>query len=235
MGDFEKDLLSCRGLIGEDFPSMSETIEAVRMFVHENSEHKGGEWHGKFAGRQDIVIKTMLNHALGKSPQKPHLTCGPRSESMLNILLAYDIYSKVVQIYSSDFDDRVRTHNLIEAYEQDRNRWVLTDPDFNVSYVRSDDGSPLTAHDLVFGDLEKAVPVSGDLSGWDQTRTRHLKDHYFQALLYVDDTLKRTNPVILVNIDRFDLGKRYGDGRSFPEWAAGFYGNVKILPFRTVT
>ncbi len=228
---YNEDLLRCAHIIGSSFRDMHDLVLSVQEFVHFNSVH-GRDPDNEYHFRHDLNVKKLLLAALSSDKQKPLLTCGPRARLMYDILRMYNITSKLLQVYTSDYEI-VKGHQIIEVWNDHESKWESWDPDFNVYYLDKKTGRHIAYDDLVFGDLEDVLPFNRNSKGWSDTGTTVLKEHYFQAIMY-DFPDFHMDHSILVNKDRLNLSKRFKYGTkymTFREWAHDSYGFPKIVSF----
>lgn len=101
--------------------------------------------------------------------------------------------------------------------------WAVPDPDFNVYYQDRRNGRRLAAIDLVFGDKANIQPCSGEgICGFERTKTDHLRDRFFEAVMY-DARRQGKRPLLIINI----IYKRFpGEGRRTIDSLLGGYRPV---------
>ncbi len=196
----------------EDFSTTSHLIDYVRVFVFSNSNH-GYDGRGS-----DDPIVAIWNYCDNRDV-KPALTCGPRAYAMKNILDELGIANRIVHIFNDD-GPYVRSHTFLEVFNDDFNGWEIHDPDLNLYYVHNETDKRLSAAEIVFGDLQKVLPIVENEAGWDLKGAETLKS-YFGAVMY-DFKATFPLPVILINTDRFDVSRRFPGNRYLDEKAPTF-------------
>ena len=132
------------------FQSDRAKINYVRNWVKSNSTHLIDDEHNQYAFDVPIVLSKLLAHSKGQGAQ-PHLSCGPRSYAMKEILDGLNIKSRIIDLFGLSGDEpyKVSPHTLIEVYEDDRKVWVLQDPDFNVAYSDKQTGHYLSVREIL--------------------------------------------------------------------------------------
>lgn len=120
------------------FETEQSRINFIRNWVNTNSVHLIDEEHDSYAFNVPEVLNRLNSHALD-SGTKPHLSCGPRAYAMKAILDFLGIQSRIIDLFGLTElgEDRLKVspHTLIEVFEEDTQKWVLHDPDFNVAYA----------------------------------------------------------------------------------------------------
>lgn len=204
---------SCSDIIklidSKKFKSESERIDFIRNFINTNSIHKIDEEHEKYYKNIPKVLRMMYNY-YKTGTNVPHLSCGPRSYAMKSVLNNMGIKSRIIQLFSDDYD-AVQGHIFLEVFNRDTNRWEVQDPDYNICYKESNGSERLSAARLIFGNLENVVPCSYDnVRGWKQNKVAHIKKHYLGAAMYWNKKKgKQAKAVYLVNKDRFSITKMF--------------------------
>lgn len=219
----QKDLAQIVQMIqAQPFTSESAKIDFVRNWVYENSIHLIDKDHDQYAFRPATVL-SMLWQTYSTGAPPPHLSCGPRTWALKIILDQLGIPSRVVMIFTDD-NPGISSHTFLEVFDWESADWVVQDPDFNIYYINQRTRQRLSTLQLLLGDLSAIVPVSGAKVGWQENEVEHLKQHYFEALLYMNH-LHGKKSVVMVNLDRFDLNKRFAgnDNSTFPEFANKYY------------
>ena len=195
-------------------------------FVHNNSLHLIDEEYRKYAFNVPFVINKLLLSSSGSENEKPHLSCGSRSYAMQAILNELGIFSRLVQIYSDEYEN-VRGHRLLEVFNPETQAWEACDPDFRVTFVDSFTGRSVDIITPIFGDKNNIIPRDGSIEGWRESKTEHLKKNYFKAVLFESNTM--INSIIVVNQSTFDLDKKFSDGLTFREWAIKHYKHPRFV------
>lgn len=223
----------------QDQPRSSyDIIQATMKYVHENSLHLIDDEHKKYAFDIPVVLYKLFLASSGNTAEKPHLSCGPRSLAMMTILREFNIYSRLVQVYS-DVSDTVEAHRLLEVLNPATQTWETWDPDYGVRYVDRENGTPVDIMTLVFSNRDNIIPIGLSAKGWVNTKTKHLKDNYFKAILFeveLEDGMGDAD-IIVINRSTFNMSKVFSSGYTFREWTKKVYGNPRLilLPGRATT
>jgi hypothetical protein len=229
-----KDEAAAVGLLVEQKAGSSrmEQARCARQFVFANSLHRTDDEHKSYAWDTPVVLRMLENHYRTRQ-HPPHLSCGPRSLALKAVLDALAIESRVVQVFSDDYDD-VKSHTFLEVHDDQAKRWVIHDPDYDITYVDTRTGQPVPLMRLILGDLQSVVPESGRGRGWELNGTSHLKTHYFEAARY--RCSQNDSDIIMVNADRFSMQKRFpGNGQiTFAEFSAKNYLRPAFLVANTL-
>lgn len=204
-----------------------DIILASMRYVHENSIHSIDDEYEKYAFNLPVVLDKLILSSKGNASETPHLSCGPRSYAMRAILGHFNIYSRLIQIYSDSFDT-VQAHRMLEVFNPDSQNWELWDPDYGVTYVDRETKEPTDIMSLVFSDKDHFMPVGVSYEGWEDTKSTSLKEHYFKSVLFEQDR-GMTNSVLIINQSIFDITKTFEAGLTFSEWAQHHYSNPRII------
>jgi len=207
--------------------SPTAIIRATMEYVHNNSLHLIDDEHKRYAFNIPYVLNKMYLASVGDIKEKPHLSCGPRAYAMRAILSRFNIYSRLVQVYSDEYETH-NGHRLLEAYNPDSQSWEAWDPDYGVTYVDRETKKPVDVLTLVFSDKNNFIPIGISNEGWKTTKTEKLKNNYFKAVLFEKDS-GMTNAVIIVNKSLFDMDKVFSSGFTFEEWAKKHYAYPRII------
>jgi hypothetical protein len=216
----EKDILS-------NPLSPSEIIKVTMEYVHNNSLHLIDDEHRKYSGNIPHVLNKIYLASEGDVSEKPHLSCGPRAYAMKTILSQFNIYSRLVQIYSDEYETH-EAHRLLEVYNPDNQSWETWDPDYGVTYIDRQTNNSVDILSLVFLDKENFIPVGVSGEGWKKTKTEVIRDNYFESVLFETDG-GMTNAVIIVNTDLFNMEKVFSSGLTFNAWAKKHYSSPRII------
>jgi hypothetical protein len=141
-------------LLSECSSPPKDQIKAIRNWVNINSTHNIDDEHNQYAFQIHKVLEKLLqHHTTKKSP--PHLSCGPRSYAMKELLKLVGIRSKIIDIFQIA-GGVVNPHTLLEVYCTDADRWILQDPDFNVEYnLESEELTPLSSESALLADKSR--------------------------------------------------------------------------------
>jgi len=217
---------------GQAGSSKTEEARFVRQFVYGHSVHRMDDQRNRYAGDMPTALSMLHDHYLtGRNP--PNLSCGPRARAMQAILDALAIENRMVHVFSDDYEG-VQSHTFLEVRDPPSGRWTVHDPDYDVTYVDARSGAPVSLLRLILGDLESVVPLSGRGRGWEANHTKHLKEHFFEAAKY--DAREGAADVIVVNTDRFSIGKRFpaDAGATFLEFSEKHYRRPAFLLNHTI-
>jgi len=160
------------------FTTTIDKINYVRHWVNANSVHLIDDEHDSYAFDVPVVIY-LLNRSGKQQRGKPHLSCGPRSYAMKEILKGLGLESRIIDIFgfSDEVPPRVNPHTLLEVFDKDNGRWSLQDPDFNVAY--------LDRHDKQYVSAERALQLGR--KGLDYTAN----GNSIENALNLNNTLER--------------------------------------------
>lgn len=208
----------------QNFSSESERIDFIRNWVYEKSIHKIDTEHKKYAFNTPRVL-SMLWKTHQTTKGHAHLSCGPRAMAMKSILEKLEIQNRIISIFTDD-NPEVNSHTFLEVFNKETKRWELQDPDFNIYYIALDTQERVATAQLIWGDLDSITPVSIDKKGWKNNNVEHLKQHYFETLMYMNH-LNGEKSVILINIDRFNAEKVFEKNGNidFYQFANKHYSN----------
>ena len=229
---YSDDLERIEEIIGKERATPTEIIRRTMEFVHDNSVHVIDEEYRKYAFNKPFVMTKLLLAYQGHDSEKPHLSCGSRSHAMRAILFRFGIISRLVQVFSDDYQ-QLRGHRLLEVFNPDTESWEAWDPDFRVTYVDPVSKRRLDILAIVFRDRNKVVPEDGATTGWVETKTSHLRAHYFEAVSFEGINSRVPNIVIIINRNEFNLGKIFSNGLTLQEWMFKQYLHPRfiILPY----
>lgn len=214
----------------QDGMSKRAATKSILEFIHDYSIHKIDDQFYDNVKRLDIVMIKMAEVLQGQHEDRPHLSCGPRAVLMKQLLHRLGIQSRLVQIYSDSYKN-VEGHRLLEVLNSDTNRYELWDPDFKVWYQRIDSKEHVDALTMVVApSMDLFEPTDSIRTGWEETKTKHLKDSYFKAVLYEGNREGMRHAPIFVNTNKFDLKKQFADNLTFLEWSSQHYGDIRFIP-----
>ena len=228
--NYDRALNAVARQLANGVTTKTELIYRALSFVHDNSTHRSDEDQRRYAFNTPLVIQMLQDVHSGMTNEKPGLTCGPRALAMKAILNACGITSRLVQVYSSDYES-VRGHRLLEVLNPDTGHWEVWDPDYRVVYKSTHDGIRVDITSLVFDSLDQIEPWRDDLHGWEQTGMLEIRSHYFQALLFEHMEGGMKDAVIVINSARLNQTKVFSDGNTFEQWARAHYGSPRIMVF----
>lgn len=173
----------------------SDRFDYVREFVNDNSIHSIDDEFDQYAFSEEKVMPLLWGNYQGEN-RKPHLSCGPRTYAMKQILEALGHEARVVDIFSGP----AQSHTFLEVYDEVAGAWQIQDPDFNVTY-RASDGQRLSAVELVTRPGND-VHMVGDVDERLRENVVGLPNYYRAAL--IRDTYDGRRATFIYNPDRFD-------------------------------
>lgn len=229
--EYMKNLDRMRDVIQKNASKGNATgiIRAVMEFVHDNSLHLVDDEHGAYAFNDVLVTKKLLLASQGHVDEKPHLSCGPRSCLMRDLLARLGIAARTIQLFSDAHED-VQGHRLLEVFNPETQIWELWDPDYRVTYVHALTKKSLDTMDILLGDLETVVPKDDKIEGWKETRTERLReDNYFGAVIFEGPGRHMVNSVGVINQEKFDIHKTFSDGLTFKDWTRKHYRDARLI------
>ena len=147
------------------YVNQTELIDNVRSYIHNNSIHKEyTDYHTSVALHLDKRFKVLediyaFNH---KNKFQPELSCTPRTWAMQEVLRSYNIPFRIINIYFTERPKgELTSHTFLEAYNTDKRKWEIQDPDRNIYYSDSL-SSRLSSLDLMYtGDKSKILACKG--------------------------------------------------------------------------
>ena len=90
-------------------------------YVHDHSLPAAAGQYEQYAFNVPVVLDKLVLASKGEASEKPVLSCGPRSYAMRSILGRFNIYARLIQIYSDNYDT-VQAHRLLEVFNPDAQR-----------------------------------------------------------------------------------------------------------------
>jgi len=181
--------------------SLKDTVSIITDFVNHYSIHLIDEEHGHYATNTDMVLNQMVEFGLKGIGKKPHLSCGPRAMVLQKILTQLKLKSRIVQLYTDAFND-VQSHTFLEIYSEKDNDWFISDPDFNVTYIRQN-GKSCNSINMVFSNsMDEFIPIGFfGQKGWSINHINHLRDNYFKSV--------RIGNMVFINKRKFNMNKHF--------------------------
>ncbi len=237
--DYLTDLGQIKKIIDDSSNSFTDVIRNTAQFVHDNSFHLiDQEYRQYIRGYLSTVLPRIMKKLLlayqGDESEKPHIACGLRSYAMRAILGQFGIYSRLICIYSDEYED-TRVHRMLEVLHPDTGAWEVWDPDNRVNFVYHDSRKPADIIDLLFGDIERIIPIDASIEGWEETNTKHLKDDFFEAVMFESVSASTHGNIIIINTKRFDTHKIYSNGKTFAEFAKETYKHPRTILYPVQT
>lgn len=176
--------------------AFSDTVDAVRKFVHGNSAHADHDF-GQNPDPYDTggVIRALLDVSNGKR-EPMALMCSSRSNAMTGILDQMGYASRQVHVFSPE----AGSHTFLEVQNPDNGRWYIQDPDYDLFWINSMSGERLGLGEILTTPLTEVLPCTSEkVCDW---RYAQPIKNYFGAGIYFNFD---ATPLIVVNEDRFDL------------------------------
>lgn len=198
-----------------DYNNSTESIDRIRSFVYDNSIYLVDEEFYTYYQNIPYILSRLIDTYKNNAPP-PHLACGSRAMVMKSILDYVKVESRLIHIYSDNYDE-VRGHTFLEVLNPETLNWGVQDPDLNIYYIDCETNRRATVLQLVFGDISKIIPISPSLHGWNNitswmgwSNLVPLRDNYFECILYqwLNGTIV-VKSVMLINTDRFNITKRF--------------------------
>jgi len=184
----------------QNFRSETARIDFIREWVNQNSIHLIDKQHDKYAFNTPQVLSMLwATHQTKENPA--HLSCGPRTLAMQAILNELGIQNRMVIIFTDNYP-QVRSHTFLEVFNRETLAWEIQDPDFNLYYTNLQTQARVATADLLWGNLETMAPSSQAGTGWEVNEVVHLKQDYFEAMMYMDYA-KAKQSIILINANKF--------------------------------
>ena len=155
----------------ENYQSSLAMVSSIRNWVNSNSIHLIDDEHDSYAFHVPTAVR-KAHHFWLSGKDRPHLSCGPRSYVMKEILNRLDIQSRVIDLFFIDENCVPDSHTLLEVFDCDTQRWHLEDPDFNVRYIDKISGEPISlywafgnpsqiGYECDIGDIENIINLKG--------------------------------------------------------------------------
>jgi hypothetical protein len=114
--------------IGEG-DSFHRQVDKITNFVWSNSLHRIDDDFRKIQNRTDLQAGLLRAHAMGETPEKPHLECSTRSSLVEHMLWNRGYKTRSVATWRSD--KRMSSHTFLEVWNGTNHHWEITDPDHN--------------------------------------------------------------------------------------------------------
>ncbi len=201
--------------------SATELIDAVHLFIHENSRTNE---QLSYAPDYGDAVEIMYDHSQGITSEMPHLLCDGRSTAMLTILQELGIESRLVFLYKSD-PGWISQHTVLEVFNPDTQYWQVQDVGEDIYYIAGKSGIRVNAESLLFDSHDDILgcPVDGKPCNPERAAPTIA---YFEALRY-GFTFE-----VWVNPDRFDLSARFRgqENQNLAEFIGK--GDPRLVAFR---
>ncbi|NWB47085.1 hypothetical protein [Pseudomonas gingeri] len=159
-------------------------IDAVREFIHQNSDHGEGVWNQAHGNDNAYVLDHLYRTAIGDiSAKRPELLCGNRSTAMQALLSNLGIRSRTIYLYSQ-YSGSFMGHVFVEAMNPATGSWEIQDADYNVAYEDEDGHRLGIAQMIATSDFSKVYPVNAVARGWEAVKVERLMIGQFFNLAY---------------------------------------------------
>jgi hypothetical protein len=207
----------------QNFQTKTEQIDYVREFVYQNSQHGLDAESVKYRLELPVTLKMLWDYSQTHQ-NPPLLECSSRTVAMLYILDSLGIRSRMVNVFTSDFDT-LRSHTFLEAYNPDSAHWEIQDPDYDIYYVYKDNSARVSTSQILLEPLDQFQVQSKFPDQVDAAR-HSILPHYFQAVVFHDEL--GGIDMGIVNTSRFVFT---GGGKDLYSYVKRSFGKV---PFLTV-
>lgn len=135
------------GLIEQENSDLGK-VTIIRNWVNQNSVHLIDDEHDSYAFNISKVVVRIWGFRCAVN-LKPHLSCGPRAYLLKEILDRLDYKTRIIDILEI-VEGEPRSHTLVEYFDNQLNKWVMQDPDFNVYFRSRLTGEILSASECLF-------------------------------------------------------------------------------------
>jgi len=206
----------------QNFQTKTEQIDFVREFIYQNSQHGLDAESAKYRLELPATLSMLWNFSQTHQ-NPPLLECSSRTIAMIYILDALGIRSRMVNVFTSDFDT-LRSHTFLEAYNPDTGHWEINDPDYDIYYVYKNTTARLSTSQILLAPLDQ-VQVQSKYPDQIDTASHSVLPHYFQAVVFHDEIGGAS--IGMVNTTRFNFK---GGGKDFYDYVKKSYGTVPFLP-----
>ncbi len=171
-----------------------ELTEKVRNFVNSKSIRVS---NNEIRNYNENDSKKMIQMMIGeenKLPIKPQLSCSARTLVMQEILNSLGIKSRIVNYFSENHG----SHTFLEVLNEKSGKWILEDPDYNVSYRFNGKDKKISLADTIINSTDDFKPCRNDICSWEYAE--NLKVFTGAGLYFNFDH----SPVILINSKKFN-------------------------------
>jgi hypothetical protein len=207
----------------QNFQTKTAQIDYVREFIYQNSQHGLDAESAKYRLELPITLNMLWNfYQTHTNP--PLLECSSRTVAMLYILDALGIHSRMVNVFTSDFDT-LHSHTFLEAYNPDSGHWEVQDPDYDIYYVYKANSARVSTSQILLEPLDH-FQVQSKFPDQLDTASHSVLPHYFQAAVFHDEL--GGVDMGIVNTTRFNFT---GGGKDLYSYVKRSFGKV---PFLTV-
>ncbi|PZO86460.1 MAG: hypothetical protein DI626_06540 [Micavibrio aeruginosavorus] len=153
-----------------DIENFHARVDAVRDFVHDNSQHNMGEefyaaWPDKTA-----VAKVFVEGLEGKRKDLPHMECSTRSNTMAQMLNVMDLDTRNIVLYSTK--NNLANHRIIEVRNPENGNWEAHDVSYNI-YWRNKETKQRVSLAEVGAAPDAHEPCNPERCGWNAKTIDH--------------------------------------------------------------
>lgn len=205
----------------QNFQTKTEQIDFVREFIYQNSQHGLDAESAQYRLELPVTL-SMLWSFYQDHKNPPLLECSSRTVAMMSILDALGIRSRMINLFTSDYDT-LRSHTFLEAYNPDNGHWEIQDPDYDVYYVYKTSSARVSTSQILLEPLDQFQPQS-KFPGQVATASQSILSHYFQAIVFHDEDGGIN--LGLVNTSRFNF---QGGGKDLYSYIKRSFGTVHFL------
>lgn len=185
----------------------TEFIDKTREFVYQNSVKEIDSKHDEYAWNISFVLEKLYSSA--KSGKNlPHLSCGPRVLAMKSILDKAGIESRIVFLFSDDFDS-LKDHTVLEVFNPDSLAWEIQDLDSNSYFINRKTKERASVSQLILDSMQNFELISTEEKekGWQDIIVRS----YLKAAMYNFSWTRNSKSVVIYNPTRFLMNKSFPD------------------------
>jgi len=205
----------------QNFQAKTEQIDFVREFIYQNSQHGLDAESAQYRLELPVTLNMLWAYYQDhKNP--PLLECSSRTVAMMSILDALGIRSRMINLFTSDYDT-LRSHTFLEAYNPDNGHWEIQDPDYDVYYIYKTSSARVSTSQILLEPLDQFQPQS-NFPDQVVTASQSILSHYFQAIVFHDEDGGIN--VGMVNTSRFSF---QGGGKDLYSYVKRSFGTVHFL------
>lgn len=182
------EALIAHAAIPED-ASFHETIDAVRIFVNNNSVHHINEEFYAIWRNGVLVSQTMLDYIEGRRETPVPLECSTRTGMMDRMLTLMGYRTRVINIF--DAADDYPGHVFLEVLNPDTKTWEAQDPDYDIYWQHKENRTRVSIVEAI-QDFGSYQPCGRQSCGWNHRSHENLKiarvQGYFDYISVIDRT-----------------------------------------------
>ncbi len=181
------DHTKVKHIFSKDYIDFDLLTEEVRLFVNTNSIRRDKKDNFN-ENDSNKTLEMMINFYSKKGPP-PALSCSARALVMQRILQILDYKSRIVNLFSENSG----SHTLLEILNPKTKKWILEDPDYNISYKFLGKEEKISLADVIIHSVDKYIPCREKECQW--SFADNLKVYSGAALYFNFDH----SPIILIN------------------------------------